>query len=78
MAIQVGLSVGKTVVMSIKVENEGKDLSAYFVGTTVKCNLPVPEAYNMATETVIATLMWILGQTNDRRKIVELLCTPVS
>ena len=77
-AVKEGLSQGKTVVMTTQVENEGSDLSVYQVGTHVKRNLPILEAYDMTTEAVTAKLMWILGQTTDREKAAELFYTPVA
>jgi L-asparaginase len=32
----------------------------------------------MTTEAVIAKLMWILGQTNERAKVAELFYTPIA
>lgn len=77
-AVQQGLNAGKTVVMTTQVENEGSDLSVYRVGTTIKQNLPILEAYDMTTEAVVAKLMWILGQTTQHDKITELFYTPVA
>ena len=77
-AVKEGLSQGKMVVMTTQVENEGSDLSVYQVGTHVKRNLPILEAYDMTTEAVTAKLMWILGQTTDREKAAELFYTPVA
>ena len=76
--IKAGLDAGKIVVMTTQVENEGSDLSVYQVGTHVKRNLPILEAYDMTTEAVTAKLMWILGQTTDREKAAELFYTPVA
>lgn len=69
---------GKTVVMTTQVENEGSDLSIYHVGTAIKRNLPILEAYDMTTEAVTAKLMWILGQTTDQGRVAELFYTPVA
>lgn len=73
-----GLDAGKTVVMTTQVENEGSDLSVYHVGSSIKRNLPILEAYDMTTEAVIAKLMWILGQTAGRTQVTELFYTPVA
>ena len=73
-----GLEAGKTVVMTTQVENEGSDLSIYHVGTQVKRNLPILEAYDMTTEAVTAKLMWILGQTREQRQVAELFYRPVA
>ena len=72
------LEAGRTIVLTTQVENEGSDLSVYQVGTALKRNLPVLEAYDMTTEAVTAKLMWILGQTRDRRAVERLFYTPVA
>ena len=76
--VKAGLDAGKTVVMTTQVENEGSDLAVYHVGSGIKRDLPILEAYDMTTEAVTAKLMWILGQTTDRKWVEELFYTPVS
>ena len=76
--VKAGLDAGKTVVMTTQVENEGSDLAVYHVGSSIKRNLPILEAYDMTTEAVCAKLMWILGQTTDRKWVEELFYTPVA
>lgn len=76
--IKRGLDTGKTVVLTTQVENEGSDLSVYHVGSSIKKNLPVLEAYDMTTEAVIAKLMWILGQTTKREEVADLFYMPVA
>ena len=73
-----GMAAGKTVVLTTQVENEGSDLSVYSVGSGLKYDPGVLEAYDMTTEAVVAKLMWILGQTNDREEIRRLFYTPVA
>lgn len=77
-AVKRGLDMGKTVVMTTQVENEGSDLSVYHVGTAIKQHLPILEAYDMNTEAVVAKLMWILAQTRDREQVAKLFYTPVA
>ena len=69
---------GKMVVLTTQVENEGSDLGVYHVGYRLKRDLKVLEAYDMTTEAVVAKLMWILGQTTDRREIEKRFYTPVA
>ena len=76
--VKAGLDAGKTVVMTTQVENEGSDLTVYHVGSAIKRNLPILEAYDMTTEAVTAKLMWILGQTTDQKRVEELFYTPVA
>lgn len=73
-----GLDAGKLVVMTTQVESEGSDLGVYSVGSQLKRDLPVLEAYDMTTEAVVAKLMWILGQTKDLAWARELFYTPVA
>lgn len=76
--VKQGLDDGKTVVLTTQVENEGSDLSVYHVGSSIKRNLPILEAYDMTTEAVIAKLMWILSQTTERDEVARLFYTPVA
>lgn len=69
---------GKTVVMTTQVPHEGSDLGRYQVGYRIKEEYEALEAYNMTLESVVTKLMWILGQTNDPKKIRELFNTPVA
>lgn len=76
--IKKGLDDGRTVVLTTQVENEGSDLSVYHVGSSIKQNLPILEAYDMTTEAVIAKLMWILGRTSERAEVARLFYTPIA
>ena len=76
--VRAGLEAGRTVVLTTQVENEGSDVSVYQVGSHLKRNLPILEAYDMTTEAVTAKLMWILGQTRERREVERLFYTPVA
>lgn len=77
-AIGDAMAKGKTVVMTTQVPNEGSDLLLYHVGNRLKTNLDVLEAYDMTTEAAVTKLMWILGQTRERREIERLFYRPVS
>lgn len=72
------MAAGKTVVITTQVENEGSDVGVYHVGHALKNKLGVLEAYDMTTEAVTAKLMWILGQTRERREVERLFYTPVA
>ena len=76
--VRSGLEAGKIVVMTTQVENEGSDLGVYQVGGRLKESLPILEAYDMTTEAVVAKLMWILGQTKNRREVERLFYTPIA
>ena len=77
-AVKRGLDQGKTVVMTTQVENEGSDLSVYHVGTVIKRDLPILEAYDMTTEAVTAKLMWLLGQTREQGEVARRFYVPVA
>lgn len=77
-AIRTAMERGKTVVVTTQVQNEGSDLIVYHVGHSLKERLGVLEAYDMTTEAVVAKLMWILGQTRDRREIERMFYTSVA
>ena len=77
-AIKRGVNAGKTVVMTTQVPNEGSDLTVYRVGHRLKTDLPVLEAYDMTTESVVAKLMWILGRTRDHNEISRLFYGSIS
>lgn len=70
--------LGKIVVMTTQVPNEGSDIAIYQVGHYLKKNPNVLEAYVMTTEAVITKLMWILGQTKNIFEIKELFYTTIS
>lgn len=69
---------GKVAVLTTQVENEGSDLTVYHVGSRLKKELGVLEAYDMTTEAVIAKLMWILWQTRDPVEVERRFYTPVA
>ncbi len=71
-AIEKWISLGKTVVMTTQVTNEGSNMSVYEVGHTIKKEFGLLEAYDMTLEATVTKLMWILGQTNDAKEIREL------
>ena len=77
-AIRTAMERGKTAVVTTQVQNEGSDLIVYHVGHSLKERLGVLEAYDMTTEAVVAKLMWILGQTRDRREIERMFYTSVA
>lgn len=71
-AIEKWISLGKTVVMTTQVTNEGSNMSVYEVGHSIKKEFGLLEAYDMTLEATVTKLMWILGQTNDAKEIREL------
>lgn len=66
--IERAISLGKLVVLTTQVPNEGSNLSIYKTGNYVKNNLNVLEAYDMTTESAVCKLMWVLAQTEDIKK----------
>lgn len=59
------VSMGKLIVMTTQVPNEGSNLSVYKVGSYLKNNFNILEAHDMTTESALCKLMWVLAQTSD-------------
>ncbi len=76
--IEKGIKKGKFIVMTTQVQNEGSDLAVYNVGHRLKGWRNVLEAYDMTTESVLAKIMWILGQTKDWEEVSRLFYKPVA
>ena len=70
--------LGKIVVMTTQVPNEGSDIAIYQVGHYLKQNPKVLEAYDMTTEAVVTKLMWVLGQSKQINKIKEMFYKTIS
>ena len=73
-----GIAMGKLVVMTTQVPNEGSNLAVYHVGGRLKSALCLLEAYDMTTEAAVAKLMWIMGQTRDFDEAERLFYRPVA
>lgn len=71
-AVEKWVGLGKTVVMTTQVTNEGSNMSVYEVGRTIKYEFGLLEAYDMTLEATVTKLMWILGQTREKEKVKEL------
>lgn len=70
--IEKWISLGKTVVMTTQVTNEGSNMSVYEVGRTIKQEFGLLESYDMTLEATVTKLMWILGQTRDAKEVRRL------
>ena len=70
--------LGKIVVMTTQVPNEGSDIAIYQVGHILKQNPNVLEAYDMTTEAVVTKLMWVLSLTKNINEIKELFNKTIS
>lgn len=57
----------KTVVMSTQVTHEGSDMTVYEVGHRIKEECNFLESYDMTLESVVAKMMWILGNLEDTK-----------
>lgn len=71
-------SLGKTVVMTTQVTNEGSNMSVYEVGKNIKQEFGLLEAYDMTLEAAVTKIMWILGQTKDPEQIRALFYQTVN
>ena len=60
---------GKTLAVTTQVPEEGCDMEVYKVGKKYSEHPGILQAGDMTTESVVAKLMWILGQTNDQKEI---------
>lgn len=65
-------SLGKTVIMTTQVTNEGSNMSIYEVGKNIKQAFGLLEAYDMTLEAAVTKIMWILGQTKDPETIRQM------
>lgn len=63
---------GKTLVVTTQVQSEGSDMSIYRVGRGLKERFSLLESYDMTYESILAKLMWILGETKNPEKIREM------
>ncbi|MGN0373342.1 MAG: asparaginase [Enterocloster sp.] len=71
-------SLGKTVIMTTQVTNEGSNMSVYEVGKNIKKEFGLLEAYDMTLEAAVTKTMWILGQTKDPKEIRRLFYQTVN
>ena len=76
-SIEKWISMGKVVVMTTQVTQEGSNMSVYEVGQKIKNAFGLIESYDMTLEATVTKLMWILGQTDDSAEIRRLFQTPV-
>lgn len=72
------VDAGKTIAVTTQVPEEGCDLAVYKVGKKYSERPGILTAGDMTTESIVAKMMWVLGQTNDREEISRLFYTPVN
>ena len=72
------ISLGKTVIMTTQVTNEGSNMSVYEVGKKIKREFGLLEAYDMTLEAAVTKIMWILTQTKEPAKVRELFYQTVN
>ncbi len=61
----------RPVVMATQVAHEGSDMTVYEVGHDMKKYCRFLESYDMTLESVIAKLMWILGNARDGGRAID-------
>lgn len=64
---------GKTLAVTTQVPEEGCDMEVYKVGKKYSEHPGILQAGDMTTESIVAKLMWILGQTSDQKEIRKML-----
>lgn len=72
-AIKRWMDLGKIVVMTTQVTNEGSNMSVYEVGQSIKKEFGILEAYDMTLEATVTKLMWALGQSRDSSEVRRML-----
>ena len=77
-AIERWTDLGKVVVMTTQVTNEGSNMSVYEVGRSIKRQFGLLESYDMTLEATVTKLMWILGQTSDSGQIRDMFYKTVN
>ena len=70
--------LGKIIVMTTQVPNEGSDIAVYQVGHYLKQYPNVLEAYDMTTEAVVTKLMWILANNKKIEDVKKLFYQTIS
>ena len=63
---------GKTIAVTTQVPEEGCDLGVYQVGKKFSNHKGILQSDDMTTESIVAKLMWILGQTDKQDEIARL------
>ena len=63
---------GKTIAVTTQVPEEGCDLGVYQVGKKFNNHKGILKSDDMTTESIVAKLMWILGQTDKQDEIARL------
>ena len=61
----------KLVVMATQVAHEGSDMTVYEVGHDMKKHCRFLESYDMTLESVIAKIMWMLGNREQLTESIE-------
>ncbi|MCI0768379.1 type I asparaginase [Bacillus sp. TL12] len=68
---------GISVVITTQCLEEGEDIDIYEVGRKVNQNVII-RSRNMNTEAIVPKLMWVLGKTQDPKKVKEMMETPIA
>lgn len=61
----------KIIVLATQVAHEGSDMTVYEVGNKIKKECKFLESYDMTLEAVIAKTMWMLGNKECRKDMLE-------
>ena len=72
------VGMGKIIVMTTQVMNEGSDMQVYAVGRVAKERHGLIEAFDMTTEALVTKRMWIMGQTDNPQTIKAMFYTTIN
>lgn len=72
------VNAGKTLAVTTQVPEEGCDLEVYKVGKKYSEHPGILQAADMTTESLVAKIMWILGQTNKQEEIHSMFYTSIN
>lgn len=72
------VGLGKTVVMTTQVPEEGLDLGVYEVGRAYAEHPGILKGGDMTTEALVAKTMWALGSARNNKELARLFYTPIN
>lgn len=77
-ALKAWMDIGKILVLTTQVAEEGLDLGVYEVGHAFLDNKQVLRGDDMTTEALLAKTMWVLAQAKTQEERARLFYTPIN